>query len=153
MCTAVAVAYGEFPLAFLEAHGLDTRVHRRGTAEEVRFSYQASDRVLPVWHRGEFRIVRWGGRSGSALPESGWTWQASVAAGKWADWHAEDVVILATSAYEGGIWFRTRQGIRGVLVADEAGEPAVYMMIEPASHYYRNMTKAAHMPVLIGERI
>ena len=153
MCTAVAVACSEFPLAFLEAHGLDTRVHLRGAVEEVRFPYQAADRVLPVWHMGELRIVRWGGRPGSALPDIGWTWQASVADGKWADWELDEVVIAATSAYEGGIWFRTRQGIRGILLADEAGEPVVYIVIEPASHCYRNMTVAAHMPVLIGDRI
>jgi hypothetical protein len=38
-------------------------------------------------------------------------------------------------------------------VRDEQGRPHVYMLTEPASHYYNVMTKADRMPVLIGERI
>jgi hypothetical protein len=40
-----------------------------------------------------------------------------------------------------------------VLVHDERGAPAVSMVCEPASHYYKTMTRGDRMPVLIGERI
>jgi hypothetical protein len=43
--------------------------------------------------------------------------------------------------------------VRGVLVADERGGPRVYVVSEPASHYYAVMTRSAWMLVLIGERI
>jgi hypothetical protein len=43
-------------------------------------------------------------------------------------------------------------GIRGFLVQDEAGLDVVYMLCEPASHYFRVMTRSDRMPVLIGER-
>jgi hypothetical protein len=44
-------------------------------------------------------------------------------------------------------------GIRGVLLPDERGSAVVYMICEPATHYYRVMTRSDRMPVLISERI
>src|SRR5689334_19479191 len=52
-----------------------------------------------------------------------------------------------------GIGFRIRQGIRGLLLSDEHCEDVAYMICEPASHYYKVMTRSKRMPVLIGERI
>jgi hypothetical protein len=40
-----------------------------------------------------------------------------------------------------------------VLVPDERGNAVVYMICEPASHYFRVMTRSTRMPVLIEERI
>jgi hypothetical protein len=37
-------------------------------------------------------------------------------------------------------------------VQDEAGLDVVYMLCEPASHYFRVMTRSERMPVLVGER-
>ena len=61
--------------------------------------------------------------------------------------------LPATFGYENGVWFRIRQGVRGLLVRTETGEPIVYMICEPASRYYEVMTRSARRPVLIGERI
>jgi hypothetical protein len=44
-------------------------------------------------------------------------------------------------------------GLRGPRVRDEHGAEAVYVLGEPASHYFQVMTRCARMPVLIGERI
>jgi hypothetical protein len=44
-------------------------------------------------------------------------------------------------------------GLRAVVVRDERGAPAVYPLVEPASHYYRVMTRSAWMPALVGERL
>jgi hypothetical protein len=52
---------------------------------------------------------------------------------------------------ESGIWFRIRQGVRGVLVRDERGRDVVYVVCEPAHHDYGVMTKSRRMPVLVGE--
>lgn len=54
---------------------------------------------------------------------------------------------------ERGVWFHIRQGIRGLLVPDEHGREAVYLICEPASHYYRVMTRSRWMPVLIAQRV
>ena len=155
MCTAVAVPYSTLPVALVEAHDLDRRVHDRGGEKEVQFHYRAGQRLLPVWHDGELRIVRWGSRRGQtrSLPLTGWTWAASVAAGQWAGLDATEVVIPAALGYENGVWYGIREGIRGVLVHDESGRPAVYMMVEPASHYFEVMARSKRMAVLVGERI
>jgi hypothetical protein len=44
-------------------------------------------------------------------------------------------------------------GMRAVAARDERGAVAVYSLVEPASHYYRVMTRGQWMPVLIGETI
>jgi len=40
-----------------------------------------------------------------------------------------------------------------LVVPDQNGGERVYVICEPASHYYGVMTRSAWMPVLIGERI
>jgi hypothetical protein len=65
----------------------------------------------------------------------------------------QPVDIPATLALERGVWFAVREGVRGVLVRDERGVERAYMVCEPATHYYRIMTRSDRMPVLIGERI
>jgi hypothetical protein len=59
----------------------------------------------------------------------------------------------ATIGPERGVWFRVRQGIRGLLVPDERGNAVVSMIVEPASHYFQVMTRSNRMPMLIAERI
>jgi hypothetical protein len=76
--------------------------------------------------------------------------QAAGEAGSWKKWHGEPVDIPATVVLERGVWFAVREGLRGVLARDEWGEAAVYVVCEPASHYYTVMTRAKWMPVLIG---
>jgi hypothetical protein len=71
----------------------------------------------------------------------------------WGQSGAEPVVIAATIGFEKGIWFRVREGIRGLLVRDERGIESAYMMCEPASHYFQVMTRSTRMSVLFGERI
>jgi hypothetical protein len=155
MCTGIALAVSELPLELIEPFQLEKRTFDRGGEKEVRFLFRAAERLLPVWHEGQLRLVRWGCRRGETkgLPTTGWTWLASVENGLWSGFEAALVDIPASMGLENGIWFRVRQGMRGVLVQDESGEPVVYMLCEPASHYYRIMTRSDRMPVLIGERI
>ncbi len=88
------------------------------------------------------------------LPRTGWTWQATLSEGGWAGTEAVPVDIPASYGLERrGVWFLIEVGIRGILVPDENGIAVCYMICEPASHYYRIMTGATRMPVLIGQRI
>ena len=87
------------------------------------------------------------------LPCTGWTWLKTVEAGGWSGFETSPVDIPATAGYEQGVWFRIRQGIRGVLAQDERGVSVVYMICEPASHYFEVMTRSKKMPVLVDERI
>jgi hypothetical protein len=52
-----------------------------------------------------------------------------------------------------GVWLRVREGIRGVVVRDDRGHAVVYVLVEPATHYYRVMTRSEWMPSLVGELI
>jgi hypothetical protein len=155
MCSGIAVAVGELPEEFLEEHELWPRLHHRGGEPEVCFMYQDNRRCLPIRHEGQLKLVRWGSsrKDSQVLPPTGWTWLESLESGKWRDVEASEAVIVATSGYDGGIWFRVLGGIRGVLVKDEAGREVVYMVCEPASHYYQIMTRCDRMPALLGERI
>ena len=44
-------------------------------------------------------------------------------------------------------------GVRGLMVEDERSVARVYVVCEPASHYYGVKVRRAWVPVLIGERI
>ena len=145
----IAIPLSDVPVEVIEQHELTRLVHDRGGEKELRFMREHA--VLPVWHDGQLTIESWGSRSGK-LPRTGYTWRASIDAGEWAVYAAEEVVIPATAAFDRGVWYRVRQGVRGLL-AEYAGARAVYVVVEPASYYYKIMTRSERMPVLIGERI
>jgi len=63
------------------------------------------------------------------------------------------VDIPVSFGLEGGVWFRIREGIRGLLVHDERNQPHAYMICEPPTRYYRVMTHGDRMPSLIDEVI
>jgi hypothetical protein len=155
MFSGVALACSELPLELMERHGLGRRVHDRGGELEVRFLLGAGERVLPVWWEGQVHLVRWGNRRGQsrALPCTAWTWRATLEAGGWRELCPEPVVIPATLGLDRGVWYRVREGVHGVLVWDEEDRPAVYVLVEPSTHYYGVMTRSVWMPVLVNEVI
>ena len=61
--------------------------------------------------------------------------------------------IFASLGLDNGVWYAIRQGMRGLVVADESGQERIYVVCEPASHYYGVMTLGWHWLVLTGERI
>ena len=143
-------------MELIGGHGLRRRICDRGGEREVQFLFADAERVLPVWINGQLKIVRWGNRRGQSLhlPCTAWTQLSTVENGGWRNRHIEPVVIPATMGLDKGVWYRVRQGIRGLLVHDEDGRPRVYVICEPASHYYQIMTRGSRwMPALIGERI
>jgi hypothetical protein len=155
MCTAIALATSELPLTLIEQWNLEDRIHERGGEKEVRFYWQANPTLLPIWWDGRLQIVRWGNRDRAErkLPPTGWTWQESVEAGKWSALAPEPVVIPATYGLMNGVWYRVKQGMRGLLVHDRTGNPVVFMVTEPSTRYYEVMTRAGWMPRLIDEVI
>jgi hypothetical protein len=155
MCMGIAIAGSELPTELIWRLGLHHRAFRRGDQPEFRFFYRDRRPRIPVWRDGRLQVVRWGNGRGQSryLPRTGWTWLSTVEAGYWRGLGAIPVDIPATLGLERGIWYRVRQGMRGLLVPDERGAAVCFMICEPASHYYRIMTRSDRMPLLIDERI
>ena len=155
MCVGISLAWSELPKELIDRHGLERRVHERGGEREVRFLYRDRLSRLPVWRDGQLMVVRGAtaGARAASCPRTGWTWLLTVQEGYWRGLNPILVDIPATLGLDRGVWFRIRQGIRGLLVPDERGNAVVYMICEPASHYYQVMTRSNRMPVLIEERI
>jgi hypothetical protein len=51
----------------------------------------------------------------------------------------------ATLGLGRGVWFRIRQGIRGLLVPDERGNAVVSMIVELVTHDFQVMTRSTRM--------
>ena len=156
MLSGTALALSELPMELMVHHGLGRRIHDRGGEREVQFLFADAERVLPVWRNGRLEILRWGHRRGESarLPCTAWTQIDTVQGGGWGERGVEPVIIPATMGLDKGVWYRIRQGIRGLVVPDERGSPRVYVICEPSSHYYQIMTRGSRwMPALIDERI
>lgn len=144
------------PTDLIGRHGLDRRAYTgRGGEAEIHFLYRDRRPRLPIWRDGRLQIVRWGNGRGKSgfLPRTGWTWQETIESGAWQGLDPVYVDIPASLGLERGVWYRIRQGIRGLLVSDEHGVAVVYMICKPPTHYYRIMTRSHQMPVLIDESI
>ncbi len=155
MCDGISLARSELPTELIGQHGLDRLSHERGGEAEIRFFYRHREPRLPVWYDGQLQVVRWGNGLGQSrfLPRVGWTWKSSIDDGDWRQLDAVLVDIPAMLALDQGVWYRVRQGIRGLLVADERGIAVAYMICEPSTHYYSIMTRNSRMPVFISETI
>jgi hypothetical protein len=155
MCVGLSLAYSELPLLLIEKHGLMERVHDRGGEKEVRFLWRARPALLPVWHCGQLKVVRWGNRDRREpkLPPTGWTWQETVESGWWSQLAPEEVVIPASFGLANGVWFKMKAGVRGLLITDRQGTPVVFMLTRPSTRYYEIMCRADFMPVLVDEVI
>jgi hypothetical protein len=155
MATGVALSVQEFPSAVLELPTIRRRFYGESEQQEVRFWSNDAWPCLAVQHEGQFRLARWGNRRarGSPLPGPGWVWKQDLANALWTHIETHPVTILANAGFDGGVWYRVRQGIEGLLVFDEKGKPVVYMLVEPATHYFRTMTRSSRMPALRGEVI
>ena len=155
MINAVGIPTVELPLRLVEQGRVVDRTHRRGQDEEVRFFYRHRPAVIPAIHQGEIILARWGCTRNESrfLPCTGWTKKATVESGWWAQAKAELVSVPAYSGYDAGVWFHVRQGFQAILIHDEQGQPHVYLIVEPATHYYNVMTRSEWMATLVEQRI
>lgn len=152
----ISLSWRLLPQSLVDRHAIHDRVIVRGDGadREFRFLHQDARPVLPVWVNRELRIVSWGHpRRESRLPRAKAVPVESVREGMWLGARPEEVEIPASFGWDQGVWFRIREGIQGILVRDEENTPVVYMLTEPATHYYQVMTRNRRMPVLCRERI
>lgn len=102
--------------------------------------------LLPVWIGQTLRLYHWGNRDKQlALPKTGWARLESLRAHKWDHLHPRVVLIPAARGCEKGVWFSLPCEIRAVLLPDSK---RVYMITEPASEEYADLTGHGRMPRL-----
>ena len=157
MCKGISILKARLKQELFEQYELAQRITTRGadSQQELHFMYTDPVVQLPVIDGGEIVIHEWGNRGNkeSKLPRTGWCRTESLKAGKWRWLSPEKVVIPADFGLEKGVWFTIEQGLEGVVVHDEQERPHVYMLTQPASHYYQTMTRHDRMPILIGQEI
>jgi hypothetical protein len=135
--------------------GLRERIRVRDGVPEMYFLIRDSERVLPVYHGGVLHVLRWGNQRNQSkiLPCTAWAMQDGLETGRWASLKPEDAVIPASRALDNEVWYDVREGVRAIVVRDEAGALVVYPLVERSSHYYRIMTGSDWMPCLVRQRI
>ena len=151
--TGIALVLSEIPESLIESHGLAERVYDRGGQREVQFHWWQEPTVLPVRWDGRLQVVRWGSKSRRGrLPYGGCVSAEQLEAG--LPCGAEAVVVPANLGHHKGTWFVITAGVRGVVLPDVPGGPVVYLLVEPSTNYYRNMTEQSPlMPVLVDQVI
>ena len=87
------------------------------------------------------------------LPQGGWCETEQLETGQWQWLQPERVTIPANFGRQSGRWYLIDSGVQGVLVQDERGGLHVYVLTEPASHYYHIMSRHDQMPLLVDQRI
>ncbi|HSQ56633.1 MAG TPA: hypothetical protein VLM40_12895, partial [Gemmata sp.] len=122
--------------------------------EEFQFHWWQVPTLIPVRREGKFEILPWGSKSRRGpLPYGGWVSLDHLAEGILGGATTEEVVIPANLGFQKGTWFLIAEGIRGIAIESRGG-PVVYMLTEPASNYYRNMTEQSPaMPVFVNQVI
>ena len=155
MCKGISILKARLKQELFDQYELEHRVTARGEQPELHFMYTDPVVELPVIRDGQLVIYEWGNRGNkeSRLPRTGWCRNESLEGGKWRWLKPELVEIPADFGLEKGVWFQIVQGIKGVVVEDEREQPHVYMLTNPASHYFATMTKHDRMPALIGQEI
>lgn len=110
--------------------------------------------LLPVRWDGRLELLPWGSKSRRGpLPYGGLMSLQDIAQGVLAAAHPEEVVIPANHGQQKGTWFLINEGIKGIVIETRGG-PVVYMLTEPASNYYRNMTEQSPMmPLFVNQVI
>ena len=153
MFQGIGLSYRSLPDSVLKAiPELGERTHRRNekAEPEVWFLLQDQPPFLPVFWEGQMQLMPWG-RTG---PKRSRLWQCpreELEAGMWSSREPEPVQIPADFARDNGVWFDVREGLEGIVVQGTTG-PVVYILTQPASHYYEVMcSHSDRMPCLIGQ--
>lgn len=156
MCTGITLAWRDIPTRLIRKYQLEERIIQRSeTAEkEILFLQRHRRPLLPVFYQGELQILPWGNRQRNCnAPLAWWCEVSTLQSGAWSMYAPEPVEILANFGLERGVWFQIREGIQGTIIHDQHEQPYVYLILQPASHYYQVMTGYHREPVFLGEQI
>lgn len=119
---------------------------------EILMHVNKAGAQLPVELHGDYKLVHWGSKSPeSRLPRTGFCKKESLDTGKWQWLRPEPVRVVAVAGWSNGVWYQVRLGMQGVLIYDENEEPHCYIVTQPATHYFKIMTGAERMPLLVRQ--
>jgi hypothetical protein len=155
VCTGIALTLCDVPAALVERHHLADRVYDRAGTKELQFHLWQAPALLPVQWEGRLQVLPWGTKERRGpRPTGGWITTDQLAAGLVSALRPEEAIIPANLGHHQGTWFVISVGIRGVVLPNLPTGPVVYMLVEKASNYYRNMTEQQKlMPVLVDQVI
>ena len=145
MCQAIRFMKDEFSAVVLQNHHLEVN------GDEVRIYFTKPGALLPVLLNGQNQLIPWGNQANLKIPRTGFCKTESFTAGKWTWLHPKPVTIIASSALVNGVWFQVKQGIQGLLLNSELDTQHCYMLTQPATHYFKTMTGADRMPILLNQ--
>ncbi len=98
--------------------------------------------LLPVHYRGREAWFPWLGFCEAEVLKKG----------AWQERKPRLVKVLVNRGQANGVWFVIRQGVYALLLSDKNGE-GLYVLTQASTHYYKTMTGARQMPVLINQII
>lgn len=176
MCIAIRFSRFEFQDSQLIEAGLGL------SGDEVKVSFSEKNALLPVHYRGRNLLVRWGSRGEFGdgfrvkaggegekrlfLPRTGFCKIESLEKGLWSWLRPQKCIILASSALVNGVWFQVRRGIEAVVVeggnlnsgfsaggSSSRGDLHCYILTTPSTHYFKVMTGALRMPLLLNQTV
>lgn len=140
MCIAIEFFKNEFKDSELKAHKICL------DADFARVTLMDKKAILPVRSFGGNEFLEWGNNGTFHCKKE------MIVKGAWAHMRPELVEIIANRALTHGIWFQVKEGIQGVTVKIN-GHKKCFILTEPATHYFKTMTGADRMPVLIRQLI
>lgn len=125
------------------------------SGDDAYVSFFGPNCFLPICGANGNRFVKWGNKSclGVRAPLGAFCKSESLKSGYLSQLRPKIVEVIANAAQENGIWFQIKQGIRAVLIKDSLGNEFVYILTLPSTHYYKTMTRAERMPVLVNQVI
>ena len=98
--------------------------------------------LLPVEYRGQERWFPW----------HGFCQVEGLKKGQWQAMKPRLVKVQVSRGQSNGVWFVIRQGVYALLL-EERGRQGLYILTQRSTHYYRTMTGAGRMPVLVNQVI
>lgn len=146
MCSELRIPLNEVPDAFQD----QMQCFKRPTHYSIHAKAQRAP--LLIEHNGHYELVNWGNQNNPQLPRTGYCKEESILGGKWRYHRPRKVRIIASAGWTRGVWYQIRSGLEGILI-EKNGEKFCFLMTKPATHYFKIMTGAERMPVLIDQEI
>ena len=117
-------------------------LHPQKENEWVTVNLTKKGPLLPVEYKGQERQFPW----------KGFCQVEGLKKGAWQELKPKLVKVKVTRGQSNGVHFQIRQGVYALFLDHPKGK-GLYILTQPSTHYYRTMTGATRMPILINQVI